>query len=121
MYYIQLLYSRSTYKSRKIYARTYERLDRTYCSCSVLLYPYFFSIFCEFFSLSAFLKEGKKVSQPVQSVEVDSMIEDYIKGILYYFENPSIVSDDLIRLKVKELILLLVNSSSSATAVLAGR
>jgi len=35
------------------------------------------------------------------------IIDEYIKGLLFYFENPQLINDDLIVLKLKELILLL--------------
>lgn len=49
----------------------------------------------------------------VQKVKVDEMIESYIKSLLFYFENPSLVNDELLVLKIKELILLLANTDSS--------
>ncbi|MEM0932663.1 MAG: AraC family transcriptional regulator [Bacteroidota bacterium] len=36
-----------------------------------------------------------------------TIIDEYIKGLLFYFENPELINDDLIVLKLKELILLL--------------
>ncbi|MEO0527740.1 MAG: AraC family transcriptional regulator [Bacteroidota bacterium] len=38
-----------------------------------------------------------------------TIIDEYIKGLLFYFDNPSLIIDDLIILKLKELILLLHN------------
>ncbi|MEM9361375.1 MAG: AraC family transcriptional regulator [Bacteroidota bacterium] len=38
-----------------------------------------------------------------------TIIDEYIKGLLFYFENPTLINDDLIVLKLKELILLLHN------------
>ena len=38
-----------------------------------------------------------------------AVIDEYIKGLLFYFENPELITEDLIVLKLKELILLLHN------------
>ncbi|WP_240613042.1 hypothetical protein [Chitinophaga parva] len=37
----------------------------------------------------------------------DFLIQKYIEGLLFYFENPSLVNDDILILKLKEIILLL--------------
>lgn len=38
-----------------------------------------------------------------------TVIDEYIKGLLFYFKNPELINDDLIVLKLRELILLLYN------------
>lgn len=43
----------------------------------------------------------------------DQLFDRFIDGLLFYFENPELVNDDLIGLKVKELLLLLANSKES--------
>lgn len=60
--------------------------------------------------LSASKRKNRAAIQPVQ---VDEMIEKYIESILFYFQNPSLATEELVKLKVKELILLLVNTDSS--------
>jgi AraC-like DNA-binding protein len=37
----------------------------------------------------------------------DFLIQKYIEGVLFYFENPSFVNDDILILKLKEIMLLL--------------
>ena len=37
----------------------------------------------------------------------DFLIQKYIEGLLFYFENPYLVNDDILVLKLKEIILLL--------------
>ncbi len=37
----------------------------------------------------------------------DFLIQKYIEGLLFYFENPSLVNDEILILKLKEIILLL--------------
>jgi AraC-like DNA-binding protein len=56
-------------------------------------------------------KEFKTV--PIEKVKLDHLLESYMENMLFYFENPSLINDELIKLKVKELILLLVKSDES--------
>ena len=49
----------------------------------------------------------------IQKVKANELLQKYIESLQFYFENPSLVSDDLLKLKVKELILLLVKTDNS--------
>ncbi|MEO1262294.1 MAG: AraC family transcriptional regulator [Bacteroidota bacterium] len=61
-----------------------------------------------------FLSAHKKGhTLPVAAVEKDKMISTYVESLLFYFENPSLVTEELIKLKVKEIILLLANAERS--------
>lgn len=40
-------------------------------------------------------------------VKNDFLIQNYIEGLLFYFENPSLAVDDILILKLKEIVLLL--------------
>lgn len=61
-----------------------------------------------------FLKEETQESKvSVEKVEIDQMIENYVQSIMFYFRNPALVKDELIRMKIKELILLLINTDKS--------
>jgi AraC-like DNA-binding protein len=61
-----------------------------------------------------FLKPDKKIKPiSIETVKMDHLIESYMVNIQFYFENPSLINDELIKLKVKELILLLVKSDDS--------
>lgn len=44
----------------------------------------------------------------------DYLIEKYIEGLLFYFENPSLINEDILVLKLKEIILLLSQTSNAA-------
>ncbi|MEO1485526.1 MAG: AraC family transcriptional regulator [Bacteroidota bacterium] len=48
-------------------------------------------------------------TQVFTKIPQKTVIDEYIKGLLFYFENPSLINEDLIVLKLKELILLLYN------------
>ncbi|WP_281616350.1 helix-turn-helix domain-containing protein [Flammeovirga sp. SubArs3] len=64
--------------------------------------------------LPSFLKgkEGVKHSS-AEKIKISIMIENYIESLLFYFNQPSIVTEELVEIKVKELLLLLVNSHYS--------
>lgn len=42
-----------------------------------------------------------------EKIDNDFLIQKYIEGLLFYFENPTLVNDDILILKLKEIILLL--------------
>ncbi len=49
----------------------------------------------------------------VQKFEKREILSGYIESLDFYFDNPSLVNDDLLRLKVKELILLLMQTKNA--------
>ena len=51
---------------------------------------------------------------------MDTILQNYIQGVLFLFENPTLVTDDLIALKLKELLLLLLNTSSEEAEKIRG-
>lgn len=50
-----------------------------------------------------------------EKINSDFLIQKYIEGLLFYFENPSLVNDDILILKLKEIILLLSQTQSAET------
>ncbi|WP_431122719.1 helix-turn-helix domain-containing protein [Flagellimonas flava] len=58
-------------------------------------------------------KTGPAKHNDVHSFKVDRLLKAYIKSLMFYFEAPELMTDELIELKLKELILLLVNSERS--------
>jgi len=65
--------------------------------------------------LPSFLtQEENRSPEAVQKINADEMIGSYAKGLLFYFENPALVTEELIVLKIKELFLLLVKSENGA-------
>lgn len=49
-----------------------------------------------------------------EKISNDFLIQKYIEGLLFYFENPTLVNDDILILKLKEIILLLSQTSNAA-------
>ncbi|WP_343686482.1 AraC family transcriptional regulator [Chryseobacterium gleum] len=43
----------------------------------------------------------------------DFLIQKYVEGLLFYFENPSLINEDILILKVKEIMLLLAQSQNA--------
>ena len=69
--------------------------------------------------IPGFLKNKKQLPFHSNMALVKSrvLIKKYIEGLLFYFENPALVNDELMVLKFKEIILLLLNTED-APAVL---
>ncbi|MCE7991180.1 MAG: helix-turn-helix transcriptional regulator [Roseivirga sp.] len=68
--------------------------------------------------LPGFLKVEYKDAPPLtqSKIEADILIHKYIDSILFYFENQSLVNEDILILKLKEIILLL-NQTVNAPAI----
>ena len=66
--------------------------------------------------LPDFLNYVKKL-QPVrfEHIPASSMLANYIESLQFYFNNPALVSDELLKLKLKELILLLAKTDNVQT------
>ena len=45
--------------------------------------------------------------------KADALLKNYINSLQFYFENPELVSDELLKIKLKELILLLAKTESA--------
>jgi AraC-type DNA-binding domain-containing proteins len=46
-------------------------------------------------------------NKSIERINNDFLIQKYIEGLLFYFENPSLVNEEILILKLKEIILLL--------------
>jgi len=64
-----------------------------------------------------FLKIPKENSEHtgMKKINSDLLISKYIEGILFYFENPSLVNEEILILKLKEIILLLNQTKNAPT------
>ena len=62
----------------------------------------------------AFLKkeDGDRCIQKVASQEI---VTKFIDNLYFYFENPALINDDILELKVKELILILLQSKNAGS------
>ncbi|MBI3195638.1 MAG: helix-turn-helix transcriptional regulator [Ignavibacteriae bacterium] len=68
--------------------------------------------------LPKFLQESKRnpMNNGMGKIKSTPLLQKYIEGILFYFENPTLVNEELLILKLKELILLL-NQTKDAPVV----
>jgi len=62
-----------------------------------------------------FTKSNQTTNQQRGVIKNDFLIQKYIEGLLFYFENPSLVSDEILILKLKEIILLLSQTQEAHT------
>ncbi len=49
----------------------------------------------------------------ISKVKVDELIEQFISNVLYYFKNPEMATQEILEIKLKELMVLLGNSKRS--------
>ena len=62
-----------------------------------------------------FTKSNQTTNQQRGVIKNDFLIQKYIEGLLFYFENPSLVSDEILILKLKEIVLLLSQTQEAHT------
>ncbi len=64
----------------------------------------------------------EKALEPTHLLHSHTLIDSYIQSMKFYFDNPSFVDDELVKLKLKELILLLLKTEKahSVMEVIAG-
>ncbi|RAV99971.1 helix-turn-helix transcriptional regulator [Pseudochryseolinea flava] len=53
-------------------------------------------------------------NQSSEKINNDFLIQKYIEGLLFYFENPSLVNDEILILKLKEIVLLLSQTRNAS-------
>ena len=65
-------------------------------------------------TLPGFLKH-KATGQNTKIIATHSIINHFIDSLVFYFENPGLVNSELLVLKIKELILLLLQTHNATT------
>ena len=56
-------------------------------------------------------KDKNKSQKIFQVIPHSTIIDEYIKGMNFYFDNPPLINEDLLILKIKELLLLLYQTN----------
>ncbi|MFD0989135.1 helix-turn-helix domain-containing protein [Mariniflexile jejuense] len=56
-----------------------------------------------------------KNNQQIKKISLNTAIENFIENLNFYFNNSFLVNDDLLELKIKELIILLTQSKNTDT------
>jgi AraC family transcriptional regulator, exoenzyme S synthesis regulatory protein ExsA len=91
--------------------------SKTYQAVAVHFYPEILKKVYEN-KIPDFLKAKKDNLESIGMGKINNelLINKYIEGILFYFENPSLVNEEILILKLKEIILLL-NQTKNAPAI----
>ena len=66
--------------------------------------------------ISSQVQQKLKGKRSTAVVDLDKMMYSFLENLFFYFENPSLVNDELVVLKLKELTLLLLNSNETFTS-----
>jgi len=59
--------------------------------------------------------QQREVKGQVKTIAPDDIITKFIESIEFYFENLILVNDDLLELKIKELVLLLIQTKNASS------
>ncbi|MDI1255580.1 MAG: AraC family transcriptional regulator [Flavobacterium sp.] len=54
--------------------------------------------------------KNKISNKSIEKINNDFLIQKYIEGLIFYFDNPSLVNDDILILKLKEIVILLLQT-----------
>jgi len=106
-----LLMKCGNYTSRMLPSKSSE----TYQALAVHFYP---EVLLKIYEnkLPDFLKKTSNLGVHMAKLNSDALIHKYIEGILFYFNNPNLVNEEILTLKLKEIILLL-NQTQNAPAI----
>lgn len=87
-------------------------------SCEVVIVTFHPEILKKIYDreLPAILQSPKNLvsNKANETINNDFLIGKYIEGLLFYFENPTLVNEDILILKLKEVILLLAQTQDAA-------
>lgn len=91
-----------------------EKPNGTYEAMAVHFYPEVLEKVFET-GLPSFLQDldGTESNSSLVKVGADELFGKFFEGMIYYFSHPSLVNDELIVLKLKEILLLLSNTQES--------
>lgn len=69
-------------------------------------------------SLPGYLKQHNYTFHSnMVKVEASILIKKYVESLLFYFENPKLITEDLLILKLKEIILLLLQTANAPQVI----
>ncbi|SDQ09659.1 transcriptional regulator, AraC family [Chryseobacterium soldanellicola] len=95
------------------------RNSRLKDSCELVIVTFYPDILKKIYEreLPSLLQAPKKIISNTSSeiISNDFLIQKYIDGLLFYFKNPSLVNEDILILKLKEIILLLSQTQNAET------
>ncbi len=86
-------------------------------NCEIVIVTFYPEILKKIYDrgLPLLLKKPENLisNKSIEKINNDFLIQKYIEGLLFYFENPSLINEDILVLKVKEIILLLSQTQNS--------
>ncbi|UTN02802.1 AraC family transcriptional regulator [Flavobacterium bizetiae] len=96
--------------------------SKSNCNCEIVIVTFYPEILKKIYDreLPLLLQTPKNVisNKSSEKINNDFLIQKYIEGLLFYFENPSLINEDILVLKVKEIILLLSQTQNSESVQL---
>lgn len=82
--------------------------------CEIVIVTFYSDILKKIYDreLPLLLQAPKNIisNKSSEKINNDFLIQKYIEGLLFYFENPALVNEDILILKVKEILLLLAQT-----------
>ena len=86
-------------------------------NCQIVIVTFYPDILKKIYDreLPSLLQKPKNIisNKSNEKINNDFLIKKYVEGLLFYFENPSLVNEDILILKLKEIVLLLAQSQNS--------
>lgn len=78
-----------------------------------LLYPEVIEFVYDNQLPDVFKTERKGKANPVEKINSAQLMKNYIDGLKYYLDNPKFINDEILKIKVRELLFLLSNLDES--------
>lgn len=88
--------------------------DRKYEAIAVHFFPEVLKKIYQNDLPKALISSDEEKPRTMVKVETSLLIQKYIESVLFYFENPDLVSEEILVLKLKEIILLLLQTENAA-------
>jgi len=86
-------------------------------NCEIVIVTFYPEILKKIYNreLPLLLRKPKNIisNKSSEKINNDFLIQKYIEGLLFYFENPSLINEDILILKVREIILLLSQTQNA--------
>ena len=57
-------------------------------------------------------EDDRDYKKQFSKMQADHLVENYMEGLLFYFKNPSLINEELLILKFRELVMLLIKTDS---------
>lgn len=93
------------------------RNSKSNSNCEIVIVTFYPEILKKIYEreLPKLLQKPKNAisNKSSEKINSDFLIQKYIEGLLFYFKNPSLISEDILVLKLKEIILLLSQTQNS--------